>query len=90
MIRHMKVTVKGKVQGVFFRTSAQAFASKLNLNGFVRNNHNGDVYLEAEGREEDIQKLVDWCAIGSAKAEVDEVLVFPGDLKHFTTFEVKR
>ncbi len=89
-ILHLKITVKGKVQGVHYRTSAQSIALKLGLNGFVKNQHNGDVYMEAEGREEDLHKLLDWCVSGSALSEVSEVQSEPGDLKNFGGFEIRK
>ncbi len=46
---HYKIVVKGKVQGVFFRKCTQEAALKIGVNGFVENEPNGDVYLEAEG-----------------------------------------
>ena len=89
-IQHYKITVKGKVQGVHYRTSAQAIALKLDLNGFVKNQYNGDVYIEAEGQEDNLRKLVDWCIIGSTRSEVAEVQSEPGTLKNFGGFEIKK
>ena len=90
IIVQYRITIKGKVQGVNYRTSAQAIALKLGLNGFVRNQHNGDVYMEAEGEEEALRKLVDWCIIGPARSEVSEVQAEPGVVKNFGGFEIRR
>ena len=37
--RSYRIIIKGKVQGVGYRFNAQAMAHKLNLTGFVRNQH---------------------------------------------------
>lgn len=87
---HYKITVKGKVQGVWFRASTQAKAHELNLTGFVRNQANGDVYIEAEGIQENLSKLVDWCYVGSPRSEVTEVISEEGEWKDFKTFEIKK
>ncbi|MCC7303638.1 MAG: acylphosphatase [Bacteroidia bacterium] len=87
---HTQIRIKGKVQGVYFRVSAQSQALKLGLNGMVRNDFNGDVYIEAEGSEDAIQKLIDWCIIGPAKAEVTEVISETGMLKNYAGFAILR
>jgi acylphosphatase len=89
-LRHYNITVKGKVQGVAFRFNAQAQAARLDLFGFVRNLHNGDVYIEAEGEEEKVNQLIDWCNIGPRLAVVSEVIAVEDSVKGFQTFELKR
>ncbi len=90
MIHHYNILVKGKVQGVSFRFSAQAKAMKLDLVGFVKNNFSGDVYIEAEGTEDNINKLIQWCQAGPPLAEVSEVNASEAPLKNFKTFELKK
>lgn len=88
MIRHYNITVKGKVQRVAYRFWTQATAMKYNLTGFVRNLHNGDVYMEVEGEETDINTLIDLCYVGSPRSEVKEVNAVESELKNFETFEL--
>lgn len=90
MTRHYNITVKGKVQRVSYRFCTHAQAIKCNLTGYVKNLHNGDVYIEAEGLEEDINKLIDWCYVGSPLSKVTEVIAEENDIKNFETFEVKK
>lgn len=72
MIRY-KIKVKGKVQGVFYRSSTQAKAKELGLSGWVQNEDDGSVLIEAEGEEQKLQKLVEWCRQGPGAAIVNEV-----------------
>lgn len=90
MIRHYNITVKGKVQGVSYRFSAHAKALKLSLTGLVKNLANGDVYIEAEGTEENINKLIEWCYIGPPLAKVKEVFAEEQEVKGYRNFELKR
>ncbi len=90
MIRSYKILVKGKVQGVNYRYNAQAMAHKLDLTGWVRNLHEGDVLAHAEGKEEDIQKFIDWCNIGPRMADVTEVIPEEQEVQGYQTFEIKR
>lgn len=90
MTHHYNITVKGRVQGVSYRFAAHAMALKLHLAGFVKNLANGDVYIEAEGAEENINKLIEWCYIGPPLAKVREVAAEEKEVKHYKTFELKR
>ncbi len=89
-IRHYNITIKGKVQGTAFRFNAQMEAARYDLNGFVKNLHNGDVYIEAEGEEENLNRFISWCQSGPRLAQVEEVIAVQDTLKDFKTFEVKR
>lgn len=51
-MRHINVTVSGRVQGVYFRASTKEVADSLGISGFVKNQPDGSVYLEAEGESE--------------------------------------
>ncbi|MES2516168.1 MAG: acylphosphatase [Bacteroidota bacterium] len=90
MIRHYNITVRGKVQRVSYRFCTHAQAIKYNLTGYVRNLHSGDVLIEAEGLEDDINKLIDWCYVGSPLSKVTEVIAEEGEVRNFETFEVKK
>ena len=47
--RRVRLRITGKVQGVYYRSSASEEARVLGLCGFVRNLPTGDVELIAEG-----------------------------------------
>lgn len=72
------------MQGVFFRVHTQEKATELDLTGFVQNEANGDVYIEAEGPYEKLVEFSDWCKIGSPSAEVKHVEISEGELKNFS------
>jgi len=89
-MKHISINISGKVQGVFFRASTKDAAEKLGIAGFVRNESDGSVYVEAEGEDERLKKFVEWCHHGPKQAVVDHVRLKEGSLKGFTKFEVKR
>lgn len=89
-LRHYNITVKGKVQRVAYRVWAQATAQKLNLTGLVKNLHTGDVYIEVEGIEENINSFIDLCYVGSPLSKVLEVNAEEKEVKNMETFELKR
>ena len=85
------IKVSGKVQGVFFRVSAKQRADVLSVTGFVRNERDGTVYIEAEGEEDAITEFIEWCKVGPAGAQVDECNIqLHSEVKTFRNFTILR
>lgn len=89
-MKHWNIRVTGRVQGVFFRASARDVARGLGLNGFVRNEPDGSVYIEAEGGERDLSQFEDWCRKGPPHAQVSDLQIKEGTVQNFRDFTVKR
>lgn len=88
-MRRLNIKVFGQVQGVFFRDSVRRKAGELSIKGFARNEADRSVYIEAEGREEALEKLVNWCWEGPEMAKVEKVEIEEGDSTNFQDFQVK-
>ena len=69
-----RFTVKGRVQGVFFRDSARRVAETLKLTGHAINLPNGDVEVLACGDTEALDKFAAWLAEGPPLADVTDVV----------------
>ena len=69
-IKRIHVNVQGIVQGVFFRVSTKEVAQKIGLKGTVRNLRDGSVEIIAEGKEEDLIKLIKFAKTGPPAAKV--------------------
>lgn len=69
------LTIKGKVQGVYFRQSAKQKAFELNITGWVRNNPDNIVEIFAQGNEENMHVFIAWCHQGPPAARVSAVIV---------------
>lgn len=69
----VRVLVRGKVQGVYFRFNMQQVAMKNSVVGWVRNLPDGNVEALLEGKKEDVNQVVQWSEIGPENARVDEV-----------------
>ncbi|MGC9309454.1 MAG: acylphosphatase [Candidatus Nanoarchaeia archaeon] len=87
MKKAVKITIKGNVQGVFFRTFIKETASDLGVGGFVRNLDTGDVEIYAEGDGNNIEMLIEKCKQGPPHAQVRDVQVeerkWSGEYKDF-------
>jgi len=88
--RHLNIRVTGKVQGVFFRASTKDVADALRLVGFVRNERDQSVYIEAEGDQPALDQFLVWCKQGPPQAVVNNVEVVDGTVVGFSSFEVRR
>ena len=84
------LSIKGRVQRVFYRESAKREANRLGVTGWVKNKPDGSVELLACGKEDTVQKLVEWCKTGPPLAKVTEVTIPEVELQSFTTFTVER
>ena len=65
--------MKGRVQGVYYRATAQREARQQGLNGWVKNRHDGAVELVIEGEEDRVKNFLLWAQQGPATARVDNV-----------------
>ena len=69
----IQLLIKGRVQGVYFRSSSRSVAMELGISGWVRNTKSGDVEVLACGEEKQLAQFVEWCRSGPAKARVEQV-----------------
>ena len=87
-MKRVHVLIYGNVHGVGFRFFLQRNASLLKLSGFAFNNNN-EVEAEFEGREESIEKILEYCRKGPAFAKVTKIEAKEIQLKNEDNFEVK-
>ncbi len=72
-IRRYKIEVTGRVQGVGYRAFVLRVAESMEIKGFVKNQYDGSVLIEAEGPAEKLQFFLDQCKAGPGWAHVSEV-----------------
>jgi acylphosphatase len=69
----VRLLIRGKVQGVYFRFNMQEVAKKSGVFGWVKNLPDGNVEALVEGNKEDVNEVVKWSKIGPENARVDDV-----------------
>ena len=84
-----RVTVTGRVQGVFFRDSLRQRARSHGVAGWATNRVDGAVEAVFEGSPDDVQRLVDFAAKGPRQAEVDSVDVREEEPEGLSGFEIR-
>jgi len=90
-MKHINIKISGQVQGVFFRASAKEEAESRGLTGFVRNEPDGSIFIEAEGPQDKLEDYLNWCRHGNSPARVTGMeFLFSDELKNFTDFTIQR
>lgn len=87
-MKHFNIIITGKVQGVGFRETTKIIANQMSVHGFVRNEKDGSVYIEAEAEDIFLEEFVKWCHEGPDRSRVENVVVSEGELKDYRNFEI--
>ncbi|MDD2670769.1 MAG: acylphosphatase [Syntrophales bacterium] len=86
--KRVKITISGRVQGVSFRAWTKRTAESMELTGWVRNLHNGDVEAVFEGPEDKVREMVEWCRKGPRLADVTGIQIseeaWRGEFRNFS------
>ncbi len=81
-------TIKGRVQGVFFRDSTRREAVALGLTGYAVNLPSGDVEVLACGAPDAISQLEAWLRRGPPLSRVESVSSTAAADDESTEFEI--
>lgn len=84
-----RVTVRGRVQGVFFRDSARERARAHGVAGWVRNCQDGAVEAVVEGPPDAVESVVRFFRTGPPRARVEDVEVQNEQPEGLAEFEVR-
>jgi acylphosphatase len=68
-----RFVVHGRVQGVFFRTTAAEEARRLRVTGRIWNRDDGAVECIAEGEIDAVERFRQWLGHGPPRARVERV-----------------
>ncbi|RUT78433.1 acylphosphatase [Ancylomarina longa] len=85
----VSIQVFGRVQGVGFRYHTREAAKRFGVKGFVKNQIDGTVYVEAEGDGLAMDLFCDWCRKGPNWAEVIKVNICNLAPQGFMAFDIK-
>lgn len=86
-LARVNLTIRGRVQGVFYRAFTRDIATQLGLRGWARNLSDGNVEVLMEGYRDEIEKAIEHCRSGPPGARVDDIVIaweeYRGDLQGF-------
>jgi acylphosphatase len=75
----IRLRIRGRVQGVWYRGWAVAQAHELGLSGWVRNHGDGSVEAMLSGPESRVREMIERCHRGPPAARVDRIDEEPAD-----------
>ncbi|MHC4885585.1 MAG: acylphosphatase [Planctomycetota bacterium] len=84
----MRVTFRGRVQGVGFRWTTKALAEDYDVSGYVRNQPDGSVLLVAEGTRREVEHLLDALRLRMAGHIREETCETAPPTHHHTGFHI--
>ena len=89
LMKHYNIRIRGHVQGVGFRYAARRAAELYDVYGFVRNEPDGTVYIEAEGETLNLDMYLEWCRKGPGYGRVEKVFHTASAVQGFQIFEIR-
>jgi len=75
--QHVRVAIRGRVQGVGFRAFVEHAALKRGIEGWVRNRRDGSVEAVFAGPAETVAAMIEACRCGPGGARVTAIDEFP-------------
>ncbi len=81
------VFISGRVQGVFFRSTAKEWADELGIKGWIRNLPDGRVEAVIEGDKDKVDEMLELLRRGPPLAVVEDVEIdwedYKGEFRDF-------
>jgi len=74
-VKTVTVKIEGRVQGVYYRAWTEQTASRLGLDGWVRNRRDGSVEAVFSGAASQVDEMLRRCADGPPDAKVSKVTI---------------
>jgi acylphosphatase len=84
-----RLTVHGRVQGVFFRESVRRLAEREGVAGWARNCADGTVGVVLEGEQAAVERVAGFCRLGPPHASVERVEVSDEEPEGLTGFRTR-
>ncbi len=88
-MKRLRVVVRGRVQGVFFRDSVRREAERVGVAGWVLNRDDGAVEAAFEGEAGAVEAIVEFCRSDPGHSSVEAVDVTDEEPEGAAGFEIR-
>ncbi len=75
-MKRYSLKISGRVQGVGFRYFSQLTATNLFLTGYVKNLYSGEVIMEVQGKQENIDQFINTILNGNKFSKVYDINLY--------------
>ena len=86
----IRIIVKGKVQGVFYRAFTKEIAEQFGIKGWVKNLTDKSVEIKATSTEEKLKNFISILKQGPPRSKVEEMIIEELTIEHFSSFRILR
>ncbi len=83
-----ELTVRGRVQGVNFRSATRREAERRGVSGWAANRPDGSVEIVLEGHAADVEEVIAYCRQGPRGAHVTDVAVRERERQRLSGFQI--
>ncbi len=83
-----RIIISGNLMNAGIRFRAMEAAYKFGIKGLVKYQKDASIYIEAEGKDEDLELFISWCKKGPIGAVIRHVDVVETDIKNFDGFNI--
>jgi acylphosphatase len=87
-MKTLRIFITGTVQGVFFRRYIKEKADLLHVRGYVRNLEDKRVEVLAEGLDDNVKELLEYCKQGPPHSKIKHVEINEINHQNFKDFRV--
>lgn len=88
-MKHLNITVMGYVQGVGFRYYVYRNAVRIGITGYVKNLFNGNVFIECEGSESQLEEFINITKCGPISSDVTNIDIESDELQNHKEFQIR-
>ena len=86
----VRILIEGRLQGANFRLNAQKAAEQLGLVGFVRHLSDGRIEIEAQGAQDKVEEILDWCQEEPHGSQIKSILFrYDEPVNRYNDFNVR-
>jgi acylphosphatase len=87
-MKTIRIYLSGSVQGIFFRKYLEEKANEFGIRGFVRNLEDGRVEVLVEGRDENVNSMLEICKKGNQHTKITDFQIQELKNQGFEGFKV--
>jgi acylphosphatase len=86
-VLHKNYNLTGNFKNTGFVFNTLIVAEQLAVKGFVKLQSPTNIYIEAEGSKEALEKFSKWCRLGTSECKVKEVKETDGEFQNYPVFQ---
>ena len=87
MLKHIDITIIGKIENIGFRFQVMMAAYNQNVRGIIKYASTGTAYIEVEGTQVQLDSFIEACK-NAPGAIINDLKIATGKIKDYQDFEI--